>query len=103
MGNTFLIKEAVFCGHAVEDSISSWGAVAFGQGSAPERTVGETVVPCFWHQPQNRLQVEGAFYGPRASGLERSQSASPTKSPSIEGALDPTDSKFAPKASLVGA
>ena len=30
MGNTFLIKEAVFCGYAVEDSICCWGAVALG-------------------------------------------------------------------------
>src|SRR5215469_1277056 len=103
MGNTFLIKEAVFRGHAVEDCISSWGAVAIGQSSAPERTVGQPVVPCFWCQPQDCLQVEGAFYGPRASGFEQSEPTPTTESSSVEGALGTTNSKLAPKASLVGA
>jgi hypothetical protein len=39
MGYTFLVKEAVFRGHAVEDTICHWGAVALGQGSAPEGKV----------------------------------------------------------------
>src|SRR5579862_6518088 len=102
MGNTFLIKEAVFRGHAVEDSICSWGAVAFGEGSAPERTSGQTVVPCFWHQSQERLQMEGACYGPRASGFERSQPTSASQSSSVERALGPANPQFASKTCHLG-
>ena len=62
MGNTFFVKEAVFRGHAVEDTVCSWGAVELGQGSAPERKVVDSGMPSFWDQSQDGLQMEEAIY-----------------------------------------
>src|ERR1700734_3171373 len=82
MGDTFLIKEAVFRGYAVEDSICCWGALAFGRGIAPERKVCGLSLPSFRHQPEDCLQMEGAFYSWRASSFARSLSpAAPDASP----------------------
>ena len=39
MGDTFLLKQTVFCGYAVENSICIWGAMALDQGVAPQRKV----------------------------------------------------------------
>ena len=72
MGNIFVIKESVFCGHAVENSFCYWGAVVLGQSSAPERKVVESVVSSFRRQPQDRLQVESSFFARWASRVERS-------------------------------
>ena len=69
MGDTFFVKEAVFCGHAVEDSICNWGAVALDQGTAPEPKVLVSGMPFFRHQSQDGLQMERALYSRRSRSI----------------------------------
>src|SRR5690349_12779787 len=61
MGDTFGLKDAVLCGHAVARPICCWGAAALGRSSAPGRKVVDSLVPDVWRQPQDGLQVEGPF------------------------------------------
>jgi hypothetical protein len=44
----FWKKGEDFRGYAVEKHIYYWGAVAFGQSTAPGRTFGEWLVPGIW-------------------------------------------------------
>jgi hypothetical protein len=103
MGDTFLIKEAVFCGYAVEDSICYWGAVAFGQGIAPEGKVGGLSVPLFRHQPEDCLQMEDTLYPWWASSLARSLSATAPDASPTGWQVDQPDPAVAQGATALGA
>src|SRR6185312_4894452 len=62
MGDTFFIKQLVFCGYAVEEAICDWGAPTLDAGVAPEGKVGVLLVSSFRREPQDGLQVEAAFF-----------------------------------------
>src|SRR5690348_6439217 len=92
MGDTFFVKEAVFRGYAVEHSIEGWGAMALGAGIASEGKVGWSLVPKFWHQPQNGVQVAATFFGgwtARVAGsLAATQSSAAPMGWPLVGALE---------------
>src|ERR1700761_6821598 len=83
MGDTYLIRERVFCGHAVERTIYSRGAVAIDTASAPEGKAGPTLVPGFWGEPQDDLQMAPAVSGGRTPRFEESFAATATNAAAI--------------------
>src|SRR4026207_1865656 len=102
MGNRFFISWQEFHGYAVEKHIYHWGAVAAGQSTASRRRVGERLVPCFWHQPQNGLQVVASFHRRWPAGIERSSSSAASGALAHASEMDSTDCPNAQAASALG-
>src|SRR5258708_17712934 len=102
MGNRFLISWHDFRGYAVEKHFSGWGAVAIGQSTASERTVGVELMSFVWGQPQDCLQVAAALHRRRAVGFGRSFSPTQARAAAHAAAMDSTDPARAPTPSPLG-
>ena len=102
MGDTFFIKQAVFCGHAVEHSICCWGATTPDGDVAPERKVAAILVPCFRREPQDGIQMAAAFSERRAAGIARSLSPARADAAPVERTEYPTDTVLAREAPGLG-
>src|SRR5579863_7842214 len=102
MGDTFFIELGVFCGHAVENSIGCWGALAVDEGLAPEGNVGARGLPDFRCQSQDHLQMETSVYGRRTAGVARRVSPATSNAAPSGRPLDQADQAVAPETSSLG-
>src|ERR1700749_3929948 len=103
MGDTFYVEGAVFCGHAVENTIGGWGALALDAGVAPEGKVGWGVVPNFWCQTHDGLERELPFYAWRGAGFPGSFAPAQADAAPVLRALDLAIETVASKALRLGA
>ena len=102
MGDTFLVREWIFCGYAVERTIYYWGALAVDAEAAPEGKARATLVSSFWGEPQDGLQMVPTLYAGRATGLAGPFSATAANAAAIGRAHGQTNRTLARAESALG-
>ena len=90
MGNTFWLDLRPFRGYAVEIYLAGRSTLSLRKVALEDPSTLWATVSTLSHQPQDRIQVEGAFLGQRSSWFAQSIATAQTPTEPDSSVLDAT-------------